>query len=618
MASTLKCPSCGSILLSNEKNCPQCGRENAGYVEDTPRRIFHPKTIQELKEYCAERGMPLLRMRFFVGQDHREPKAFGIYKADGNRYVVYKNKADGSRAVRYDGPDEAYAVNELFEKLLSECHNRGIYPDGAVARVSGSTVPRVSSGRSKKPILLIVFGIIILSLVLFGLYRHLSHRQIEKAGINQKVDALRRQPDTYDSVSIAGRYYTFSLEKQDVVSSFAENAHVNDGYYQESFCVYPLESGIYAASETVGSSGEDVQDRAVYYRDGYRTWYVYIASEHDWRPAEEPAYDRLGISLDYLGNTWQPSWNVPDYSSFPVTAGYYSHEGSFYYRYRDTRERSESWYVFSKADADWVGSCCPVKLGIAAESLKYLGTDDHDLKTGVKSFKGSTPYAVLHQLEGYYRQDGQVYYEYKKSKSVSPLYYWYTYGQVPTSYIYAEETPGDWYKTSEPDKDSLVYMGDAYDPDWQEQWPVADFKQSAVGLQAYQINGYVKQEQDLFYHYKETWYLYDTDRNDWIKASEPAGDGLSEIFLGDSYHGSSQAGIADEWQDDWNATDFKTSDAWYSIERAEAERIAWEKEADERREKERRESRSSSYISDHDSSDYDSWDSDDTDWDSDW
>ena len=150
MASTLKCPFCGGVLLSNEKICPHCGVGNANYTEDAPGRIFHPKTIAELKEYCAERGMPLLRMRFFVGQDYREPKAFGIYKASENRYVVYKNKADGSRAVRYDGPDEAHAVNELFEKLLSECHNRGIYPDGAVRRASGRPALRRSSDGSNK------------------------------------------------------------------------------------------------------------------------------------------------------------------------------------------------------------------------------------------------------------------------------------------------------------------------------------------------------------------------------------------------------------------------------------------------------------------------------------
>ena len=129
MASTHRCEYCGSTLRSDEKSCPNCGAANPNYVADTPRTVFLPKTIEELKEYCAERGMPLLRMRFFIGEDYREPRAFGIYR-DGKNVVVYKNKADGTRAVRYRGPNEEHAVNELFQKLLEECHNRGIYPDG--------------------------------------------------------------------------------------------------------------------------------------------------------------------------------------------------------------------------------------------------------------------------------------------------------------------------------------------------------------------------------------------------------------------------------------------------------------------------------------------------------
>ena len=129
MASTSQCKYCGSVVSSADKFCPNCGAPNEGYVVDTERHVFLPKTIDELKEYCAERGMPLLRMRFFIGEDYRNPKAFGIYK-DGNDFIVYKNKANGQRAIRYRGPSEAFAVNELFMKLLDECHNRGIYPDG--------------------------------------------------------------------------------------------------------------------------------------------------------------------------------------------------------------------------------------------------------------------------------------------------------------------------------------------------------------------------------------------------------------------------------------------------------------------------------------------------------
>ena len=142
MASTGKCQFCGATVTSDEKQCSGCGAANPNYVPKENLIITHPQTIEELKTYCAQHGMPLLRMRFFIGEDYREAKAFGIYQ-DGDQFVVYKNKSDGSRSVRYHGPDEAYAVNELYQKLLSECHNRGIYPDG---KPSGSSGTRGGSG----------------------------------------------------------------------------------------------------------------------------------------------------------------------------------------------------------------------------------------------------------------------------------------------------------------------------------------------------------------------------------------------------------------------------------------------------------------------------------------
>ena len=174
MASTGKCPYCDGVVRSDEKNCPHCGAVNELYVADTPRTVFQPSTIEELKEYCAERGMPLLRMRFFIGEDYREPRAFGIYR-DGENVVVYKNKADGSRAIRYRGPDEAHAVNEIYQKLLSECHNRGIYPDGEPIAPNGGPVRNKSRKNNSKSIL--IFVLIWAMLLGFGsLVRSCQHR----------------------------------------------------------------------------------------------------------------------------------------------------------------------------------------------------------------------------------------------------------------------------------------------------------------------------------------------------------------------------------------------------------------------------------------------------------
>ena len=133
-----ECPVGGTAVRSDESQCPCCGEENEA-----------PKTIEELKEYCENRGMPLSRMRFFIGDNYEKPKAFGIYE-DGGRYIVYKNKANGERATRYSGPDEAYAVGELFRKLLDECYKRDIYPDGRPAEtVPCSVVAGTAGGASR-------------------------------------------------------------------------------------------------------------------------------------------------------------------------------------------------------------------------------------------------------------------------------------------------------------------------------------------------------------------------------------------------------------------------------------------------------------------------------------
>ena len=83
------------------------------------------QSIEELKQKCAEKNMPLEKMRFFIGENRKEPKCFGVYldESTGN-WVVYKNKADGTRAVRYEGPDEARATQEIWNKIGDEVKHR--------------------------------------------------------------------------------------------------------------------------------------------------------------------------------------------------------------------------------------------------------------------------------------------------------------------------------------------------------------------------------------------------------------------------------------------------------------------------------------------------------------
>lgn len=131
------CEKCNKPLPNGMVFCPECGFEQKhGGIELT--KI--PQTISELKQFCESKGMPLERMRFFIGEDYREAKAFGIYQDENGEFVVYKNKADGSRAIRYRGTDEAFAVRELYEKLKFEIDlRRG---NGTRQNTVKSSIPR--------------------------------------------------------------------------------------------------------------------------------------------------------------------------------------------------------------------------------------------------------------------------------------------------------------------------------------------------------------------------------------------------------------------------------------------------------------------------------------------
>lgn len=128
MASISTCPYCGSLVRSDQANCPGCGAANESFLAYTPGLDLTPRTIAELKDYCSVHKIPLAKLRFFVGEDYREPRAYGIYR-DGATVIAYKNKSDGSRSIGYQGTDEAAAVEMFYEKLLKEYRKLGVSPE---------------------------------------------------------------------------------------------------------------------------------------------------------------------------------------------------------------------------------------------------------------------------------------------------------------------------------------------------------------------------------------------------------------------------------------------------------------------------------------------------------
>ena len=118
---SLVCKYCGAYINDTDEVCKECGATNEHY-----KRVSDgtPRTIEELKSWYKARKLPPEETtRFFIGRDIREPRAFGIYE-DRGKFIVYKNKANGERAIRYQGRDEAYAVNEIYLKLKEEILNQ--------------------------------------------------------------------------------------------------------------------------------------------------------------------------------------------------------------------------------------------------------------------------------------------------------------------------------------------------------------------------------------------------------------------------------------------------------------------------------------------------------------
>ena len=135
----IKCSWCGSWINDFDEVCPNCGGTNENFRR---QGTGVPQTVEELKEWAKKHNLPLRQMRTYIGENYTGAKAFGIYKdeASGN-FVVYKNKADGTRSVRYEGPDEAYAVNELYLKMKERVAEQKSHQEAAGRKAGVSKGP---------------------------------------------------------------------------------------------------------------------------------------------------------------------------------------------------------------------------------------------------------------------------------------------------------------------------------------------------------------------------------------------------------------------------------------------------------------------------------------------
>ncbi|NLM06571.1 MAG: hypothetical protein GX219_06605 [Tissierellia bacterium] len=241
----IKCEYCKSMINDYLEDCPYCGAPNKN-VNRTSKEI--PESIEELVVYCNSHNIPIDKFRFFIGEDYRGPKAYGIYK-DGQRTIVYKNKANGQRAIRYDGTDEKYAVNEIYQKLQQEMNSYKAFRANKGQGIKNNNKSKQTGKNGRK----IFKKLFIICVIFLGVIYFILNTPL-KDGVHYSYDGINYYFDTF---------YWFIYEKE------------TDNYKKIKDSEVPQHLIQQAAKDIPEKGGKHYifNDEEYYYDDSY--WYIY-------------------------------------------------------------------------------------------------------------------------------------------------------------------------------------------------------------------------------------------------------------------------------------------------------------------------------------------------------
>ena len=321
----IKCEYCGSMFDDTLEKCPSCGAPNQNVRRSTADQ---PTTIEGLKEWYESKGLPPYETtRFFIGIDYRNPRAFGIYKDENTgNFIVYKNKDNGQRAVRYEGSDEAFAVNELFMRLKQEIIEQK-------ARNASSGANQTSMADAQK---------------YYDSYHANGGSRPTTSSRGRSNRGGRKALKT--ALVIIGIYAVIQIVGPTALL----------GAFSLGSLVIPAKGYYSYNGNTYYSFGDSK------YVDDYDRWAVYNTASGEWETADVSTIPELKKNSKaknyYLSQGYQSSYDFPDisdtriyydnsYKEGYVTTGYYSYDDKEYYRL-DSSDTS-SWYVYSDENDDW-------------------------------------------------------------------------------------------------------------------------------------------------------------------------------------------------------------------------------------------------------------------------
>lgn len=378
----IKCEFCGSMMNDTVEVCPNCGAPNPNVRRSSGDQ---PLTIQQLKQWYESKGLPPYTVtRFFIGEDYKEPRAFGIYyEEETGNYIVYKNKASGERAVRYRGTDEAYAVNELFQRLKQEITQQKMNSakKGTAAPVTtGSSGKKASGclGNLAALALLVVGGAVGILALIMLLGAFLSRN--DPSGGYYLYDNTSYYYSTRSYGDLNWFYYD---DVQDDWQGPLDNSSVPDAletkkqakeYFVQSDWAQSLPCGDFSDSAYARDLEAGLQIQEGYYiADGLyyyhlpgnynEGWFVYTGQ---W---EEADFSDLPTELQhssltedaFLSENYKSRYEVSDFAETlfyrdhnapqRISRGYYQVEDDILYHLGDYY--FDGWYAYDDEDDEW-------------------------------------------------------------------------------------------------------------------------------------------------------------------------------------------------------------------------------------------------------------------------
>ena len=299
----ITCGYCGKSIDDSCRICPHCGAPNEKIVRVSNSQ---PTTIDELKQWYSDRNLPPENVtRFFIGRDVKEKRAFGIYKdKHTGDYVVYKNKDNGQRAVRYQGKDEKYAVNQLYERLKEEILNQKQVQKAKPSSSSyRSTSYKPSSSqyrpyssltydRKKEEIKVTIFSILIFVAIIFGIIA------IGAAILNEPSQGYYKY-NGMEYYSFHDRWYYYNDDDDQWERAYGVDSELNRNWHD-------YYSNYYYSNN---SNSHDFTDSSIYKDYSSSSSSSWSSDDKDWGSSWDNDYDwDSGSSWDSGSTDWDSDW----------------------------------------------------------------------------------------------------------------------------------------------------------------------------------------------------------------------------------------------------------------------------------------------------------------------